>query len=761
MSLQRRLTYLLTAFAAFALAATFGTIYGIQLHVDDAMIEFQRSLDQAHWLAGLSIDLRDYELDLRGAVEGRWPVESGRLDRWMSLAGRLEEASRYVPETPAAARLAELTEQFEDASGRCVAALRAGQAPEAETLYATIAQDTLPDLEDSLRALTGLMDSNRNASLGKLVATQTQILWLSLLIGVSGAALVAVGVALIRRWIMLPLRDLHRATLEFGQGRLDHRVQRPGPAELGALGRALNHMADSLLVAEADLRMSEAKYRSLFENLRDAAILCDGEGRVLECHDGDTHLLGPAVPGSMGRAITEVWPHWSEADLDWKALISQVLRDDGQVRRSDVPLPREEEADEAALVDLIAYPVVFGSRRCVAIILRDVTERARLERKVRQAETMEATVTFARGVAHDFNNLLTSAIGSLSLMREKLGEGLARRRLERALQASWQAARLSRKLLSFASRGPGRPEVLSLPETVRLILDSLDEEFLREIRLHVDTEDTAPVRIDRDQLTQIVLNLVINAREAMPEGGDLCVSVRPARPPADRPDTGPPTHALLSVSDTGCGLSPDARRHLFEPFYTTRQGTEGRRRGMGLAIVFAAVQGAGGFIDVESELGAGTRFHVYLPLCSEAPVAAPRLVPRAAVDHQGHGHILVVDDESPVLELCVDALSSWGYSVVAARSGREAEQAAAGRPDGTPFALALLDLGLPDADGLEVARRLVALDSRLRIILSTGLDERVLPADLEPYVCAQLVKPFHLSALAAAVSAAMETHVRI
>ncbi len=761
MSLQRRLTYLLMAFAAFALAATFGTIYGIQLHVDDAMIEFQQTLDQANWLARLSIDLRDYDLDLRGVVEGRQPAEATRLDRWMSLAGRLEEAGRYVPDTPAAERLTELTGRFEDESRRCVAAVRAGQAPEAETLYATIAQDTLPDLEDSLRALTGLVDSARNESLGKLVATQTQILWLSLVIGVSGAALVAVGVALIRRWIMLPLRDLHRATLEFGRGRLDHRVHRPGPAELGALARALNHMADSLLVAQADLRTSEAKYRSLFENLRDAAILCDAEGRVLECHDGDTHLLGPIRTGSMDRAITEVWPHWSQADLDWKALIAQVLRDDGQVRRSDVPLSQEGEEEEPALVDLIAYPAVFGDRRCVAIILRDVTERARLERKARQAETMEATVTFARGVAHDFNNLLTSSIGSLSLMREQLDEGLARRRLDRALQASWQAARLSRKLLSFASRGPGRPEVLSLPETVRLILDSLDEEFLRDIHLHVDTEDTDAVRIDRDQLTQIVLNLVINAREAMPEGGDLRVSVRPARMPADRPGTGPPTHALLAVADTGGGLSPDARQHLFEPFYTTRRGTEGRERGMGLAIVFAAVQGAGGFIDVESESGVGTRFHVYLPLCSESPVVATRPALDAAVDHEGHGHVLVVEDEPPVLELCVDALSSWGYSVVVARSGREAEQAVADRADGTEFALVLLDVGLPDADGLDVARRLLALDSRLRIILCTGLDERTLPPDLDAHVSAQLIKPFQLDTLAAVVSATMNTQVRI
>jgi len=760
MSLQRRLTYLLTAFAAFALAAAFGTIYGIQLHVDEAMSEFQQTLDQAHWLANLSIDLRGYGLDLREAVEGRWPAEASRLDRWMSLAGRLAEAGRYVPDTPASARLAELTEQFGDVSQRCVAAVRAGRTSEALALYARFAQEILPDWEASLRSLSGVLDSARNESLGTLVATQTQILWLSLLIGVSGAGLVAVGVALIRRWIMRPLRDLHQATLEFGQGRLDHRVRQPGPAELGALGRALNHMADSLLAAEADLRTSEAKYRSLFENLRDAAMLCDAEGRVLECHDGDTHLLGPTLADSRDRDITEVWPHWSQAELDWTALIAQVLQDDRQVRRNDVPLPREGE-DGPALVDLIAYPAVFGDDRCVAIILRDVTERARLERKARQAEAMEATVTFARGVAHDFNNLLTSAIGSLSLMREHLGEGLARRRLERALQASWQAARLSRKLLSFASRGPGRPEVLSLPETVRLILDSLDEEFLRDIRLHVDTEETGPVRIDRDQLTQIVLNLVINAREAMPEGGDLRVSVCPARMPADRPDTAPPTHARLTVADTGGGLSPDARQHLFEPFYTTRQGTEGRRRGMGLAIVFAAVQGAGGFIEVESESGVGTRFHVFLPLCPEPPIVSPRPVPPAAADHQGQGRILVVEDEPQVLDLCVDALSSWGYSVVTTRSGREAEQAVADRANGTPFGLAIVDGGLPDADGLDVARRLVELDSRLRIILSTGLEERVLPADLEPHVCAQLIKPFHLNALAAAVSAAMNGQVRI
>jgi signal transduction histidine kinase len=349
-------------------------------------------------------------------------------------------------------------------------------------------------------------------------------------------------------------------------------------------------------------------------------VICDARGHVVDWHDGDTNLLGDLEPDSSNRHLLEVWPHWRSPMLDWSALIGQVLLQGTQVRVPDLKLSRGSGGEQSAVVDLIAYPVEFGDSRHAAIVLRDVTEQRQLERQARRTEAIEATVTFARGIAHDFSNLLTSAIASLSLAHSASQAARLRDRLGRALRACRQAAALSRRLLSYAGDDQGNPQVLCLRETVELILDSFDEEFFEGVRVRADWDGTVPVRIDRDQLTQIVLNLIRNAREAMPDGGDLHVKVETGRPPAHAEANGPPTHALLTVTDTGCGIAPEVKERLFEPFFTTKARGSRRSRGMGLAVVYAAAKNANGLIHVDSEPGAGTTFRVCLPL-EEQPAA--------------------------------------------------------------------------------------------------------------------------------------------
>lgn len=268
---------------------------------------------------------------------------------------------------------------------------------------------------------------------------------------------------------------------------------------------------------------------------------------------------------------------------------------------------------------MVAYAVEYGQGRHIAIVLRDVTQRQRLERQARRAEAMSAALTLARGVAHDFNNLLTSTMGTLSQLAADGGDG---QRVQTALRACRHAAALARKLLEFASGDHGHPQLLCLRRTTELILQSFDESFFDRIRVHTEWAPAALVMIDPDQLTQIVLNMLQNAREAMPDGGQLRIAVEAvtASNPLDGGRAGP--FAVLTVADSGRGLTPDVRERLFEPFFSTKSGQSGRRRGMGLAIVYAAVRNAGGFIDVHSAPGAGTRFRVYLPLRS-APHSAP------------------------------------------------------------------------------------------------------------------------------------------
>jgi PAS domain S-box-containing protein len=618
MNLQKRLIYLLVAFAGFALAATFATIYAVRWHVAGALTSLQRSMDDAAWIDRVRLEARGQLLELREAVDGVRPVDELYRARRDDFFDELRQVARFAlrDSRPAEAdELLALTARLAGEFERCAVLVQSSeQARAQEVLRERIERQLLPALDLRLRTARNRLDDSRNRSVDELVATNTQVLILSLVIGVLGVGLVIAGSVLVRRWIFVPIRALHGATRQFARGDLGFRLSLRSNDELGALGEAMNGMAEGLARAQTDLQVSEAKYRSLFRNLRDAALICDARGVVLECHDGETNLLGEIEQIVVGRSLLDARAQGRSELPDWSALIGRVLTTATQVRVSDLRLRCGADGAKTAIVDLIAYPVEFGSTRCVAVVLRDVTERRQLERQTRRAEAMEATVTFARGVAHDFNSLLTSAIGSLSSLKSEIGNGRLADRVRRALRACGQAAGLSRALLGFAGGDRGNPERISLRETVEVILQSLDEAFLEGVRVRTDLGESVFVTIDRDQLTQIVLNLIRNAREAMPDGGELSVAVRPERPESSSDASDPPTHAVLTVADTGCGLTAEVKERLFEPFFTTKGRGAGRSRGLGLAVVYAAVKNAGGFIQVDGEPGAGTTFRVYLPL---------------------------------------------------------------------------------------------------------------------------------------------------
>jgi PAS domain S-box-containing protein len=628
MSLQRRLTWLLVAFVGFALIVTFGTIYAVRLHVEDAIFGLQRSMDEAAWVDHLRFEAREQHISLREIVEGVREADEPYRERQGEFLEELRQVEQFTlrkPRDPAAEELLKLTARLQQGFDDCLLLVQSGQQDVARArLRDMLEADLLPALDLRLREIRTALDDARSRSVNELVATNTQVLILSLLVGAFGVGLITVGTTLVRRWIIAPVRRLWKATQEFSRGNLDFRLRPQSPDELGALGRAMDQMAEGLADAQHELRISEEKHRALFQNLRDATLICNAAGQVLECHDGDTGLLGKLSEDCTGRSLHELWPHRHSETLDWPALLDRVLTRQHQVRMDDLKLRLDGAGEQIAIVDLIAYRVEFGRAPHVAIVLRDVTERRSLERQARRAEAMEATVTFARGVAHDFNSLLTSAIGSLSRLNSEIGDGKVANQVRRALRACGQAVGLSRALLGFASGSRGNPELLCLSETVRLILDSLDETYFEGIRVHTALDDSVWATIDRDQFTQIVLNLIRNAREAMPDGGDLYVKVAVgwAVPSADA--GAPGTHALLAVSDTGRGITPDVRERLFEPFFTTKSPGTRRSRGLGLAVVYTAVKNANGVIEVDGEAGAGAAFRIYLPLEEQG---SPRTVP--------------------------------------------------------------------------------------------------------------------------------------
>jgi nitrogen-specific signal transduction histidine kinase len=396
-------------------------------------------------------------------------------------------------------------------------------------------------------------------------------------------------------------------------------------------------------------------------------------------------------------------------------------------------------------------------------ILRDASgrhraeeERRSLEARLRQAQKMEAVGRLAGGVAHDFNNLLTAITGNLTLALRKVSEeSPVRRWLAEVDQSAWRAAALTRHLLAFSRQQVIEPKVLDL----RTVVDGMESLVARtigeDVRLRVRlASEPCRVLVDHGQMEQVVLNLVTNARDAMPDGGLLTLEVERATPPHLPPsvgrEEGGPRVVVLSVSDTGQGMPDDVQGRIFDPFFTTKPSGTGT--GLGLAMVYGAAEQNGGWIDVDSAPGRGSTFHLYLPEAQDESETAP--TPRADEVLRGTETVLLVEDDPGVREVTAEQLESLGYRVLTCASPHEALAMAAGH-DG-PLHLLLTDVVMPEMNGRELATRLTESRNGLRVLYASGYGEDVIARHgvVEGGVLL-LQKPYSLEALARKVRSAL------
>jgi len=381
-------------------------------------------------------------------------------------------------------------------------------------------------------------------------------------------------------------------------------------------------------------------------------------------------------------------------------------------------------------------------------VIVDVTERRELEARLFEAQKMEAVGQLAGGIAHDFNNLLTIASIHARRMRERDDMSAAHDDLDQIIAATDRAAELTWQLLAFARRGHGKPELLDPNDTVRALEPMLRRLIDADIAFHFELDHDVPeVRMDATELEQILMNLIINASDAMREGGGtLTVTSRARRigaSDAARHESTEGEGVQLSISDTGVGISPELLERIFEPFFSTKRdkGTGG----MGLATVYGIVKHAGGWIDVETVVGSGTTFRVALPAAnpSERRDGAGEAIDRPT--------LLLVEDEPALRRLIVTMLAEKGYDVLEAANGLDA--IAVAERHGGPIRLLITDVVIPRLSGPELAQRLRRLRPGLEVIFMSGYnDSRLVSRGVEEANVKLLVKPFTPDELFAAIA---------
>ena len=549
--------------------------------------------------------------------------------------------------------------------------------------------------------------------------------------------------------IVKPLDALQKGTKAIGEGRLDYRTGIKAKDEIGQLSRAFDRMAEDL----EKTTISKEYVENIFKGMADTLVITNPDGIIKTVNQKTLDILGYTEDELMGRFIgTIIEEEKEEEELYFnKTGITDLIRT-GEVTGIEKTYLTKDGRKIPVLFSGSAMRGADGKIEGIVCVALDITDRKRVEKdkkdleaKLQQAHKMEAIGTLAGGIAHDFNNLLMAIGGNVSLMLFDMDSDHPFYRFLISIQEDVQSgAELTGQILGYARKGRYDPKPINLNECVEKASDTIAI-TRKDISVHRTlAEDLFAIEADQAQIQQVLMNLFVNAADAMTGGGDLILKTANA---IDKDLQGkeyvvkPGNYVRLTVSDTGKGMDKEILDRIFEPFYTTKE--LGRGTGLGLASAYGIIKGHGGYIDVESEKGRGTTFTVYLP-ATEKKVEKTVTTPVPII--KGTETVLFVDDEARIIDVGTKELKKLGYTVLEARDGRAAVKIYRDNKD--KIDLVILDIVMPHMGGGEAYDRMKGINPKVKVLLSSGYSIDSQAKELLQRGCdAFIQKPFSINEL--------------
>jgi len=484
---------------------------------------------------------------------------------------------------------------------------------------------------------------------------------------------------------------------------------------IGAIVSNIRDITEKVRTDEA-LRGSEERFAKAFKSSPLPVMITTwDEARFVDVNDAALQLSGYSREEVIGRTVDELnlWGNTEDRDAFYR-----MLKDSGHVKALQSTFRTRK--GEVRHVELFSDTIELDGMSCLLTIARDTTESLKLEAQFRQAQKMDAIGRLAGGVAHDFNNMLAVIVGYVQLLQDRVGpDDSGQKHIEQIRRACERAAGLTRQLLAFSRKQVVQPRILNL----NVVVSNLSKMLLRMIGEDITLSmipgiPLGSIKADLGQIEQVLMNLAINARDAMPNGGRIVIETRNAELKEDqaqyRPVVVSGSYVMLSISDTGTGMDEPTMARIFEPFFTTKSA--GKGTGLGLSMVYGIVKQSSGYIWVTSEPGKGATFKMYFPRVNEEP--DPMIAPMSDPPIVGGSEtILVVEDDPSLRELIVALLEESGYKVIEALDPKEAIEIARKKKR---IHLLLTDVIMPDMGGGELAQQISQLRPDVKVLFMSG-----------------------------------------